>query len=179
MFAGIAHDYGVAFLPAVVGCYRYGPQQETDVSSPKATKAWLDYTIGMTQQTITRTKCSVNVANQLLDYTAWYTFLVLMPRWLGSHAQFVVASCRDCLRDSPARLSWQIKVRERYPMLFLEPSWCAAALCRLTSLTARAHSRLQSVNHALRSAAEHGRPRQAHARSPRTSGDANAIGPSS
>ena len=62
-FAGLAHDYGVAFLPEVVGCYRQGSHQETDVSNPKATKAWLDYTIDMTRHTIARTACSAKAAS--------------------------------------------------------------------------------------------------------------------
>ena len=148
-FAGLAHDYGVAFLPEVVGSYRQGSHQETDVSNPKATKAWLDYTIGMTQRTIARTACSVEAANELLDYTTWYTFLVLMPRWLGSDALSVVEVCRDCLRASPARLSWQMRVREQYPMLFLQPTWLAAALSWFGSLAARTQCKVQRVAYTL------------------------------
>jgi hypothetical protein len=157
LFSGVAHDYGVAFLPEVVGSYRYGPQQETDVSSAKATRAWLDYTIGMTRQTIARTKCSSRTAEQLLDYTTWFTFLVLMPRWLGSGALSVIASCRECVRASPARLSWQAQVREQYPMMFLQPLWLAAAWCRVADFAGRAQRKLQRVGHALlmRHAADH------------------------
>jgi hypothetical protein len=148
--AGLAHDYGVAFLHEIVGRYRHGAHQETDVSNPNATKAWLDFTIEMTQRTIAATRCSSNAANQLLDYMTWYTFLTLMPRWLVSDARFVVAACRECLRVSPARLSWQTQVRERYPMLFMRPVWLAEGLCRAGSLVARAQNRLRRVGHALR-----------------------------
>src|SRR6476659_9520289 len=103
----------------------------------------------MTQHTIARTVCPVDAANQLLDYTAWYTFLILMPRWLRSDARSVIASCRDCLRASPARLSWQAQVRERYPLLFLQPAWVAVALCWAASLAARAQSKLQRVGYTL------------------------------
>lgn len=148
--AGLAHDYGVAFLPEVVGRYRHGSHQETDVSNPTAAKAWLDFTIEMTQHTIAATRCSANAANQLLDYMTWFTFLTLMPRWLGRDSKFVVATCRDCLRASPARLSWQTKARDKYPMLFLQPSWLAAALCRFGSLAGRARGKLRRIGHALR-----------------------------
>lgn len=148
--AGIAHDHGVAFLPDVVGRYRHGAHQETDVSSPNAAKAWLDFTIAMTEHTIERTKCSVKAANQLLDYMTWFTFLALMPRWLGSDTRFVVAACRDCLRASPSRLPWQTQVREKYPMLFLQPVWLAATLCRIGGLVGRVQRKLRRVGHAMR-----------------------------
>jgi hypothetical protein len=147
--AGLAHDYGVAFLPEVVGRYRHGSHQETDVSNPGTTRAWLDFTIDMTRHTIAKTKCSANAATQLLDYMTWYTFLTLMPRWLDSHPQFVVETCRDCLIASPARLSWQMQVRETYPMLFLQPGWLAAASCRVASLGTRAQRKIRRVGDAL------------------------------
>jgi glycosyltransferase involved in cell wall biosynthesis len=147
---GIAHDYGVAFLPEVVGRYRHGSHQETDVSSPQAAKAWLDFTIAMTEHTIERTRCSTNAANQLLDYMTWFTFLTLMPRWLPSNSQFVLAACRDCLRSSPMQLRWQSQVREKYPMLFWQPTWLAATLCRAGALAGRLQRKLRQVGHALR-----------------------------
>jgi glycosyltransferase involved in cell wall biosynthesis len=147
---GLAHDYGVAFLPEVVGRYRHGAHQETDVSSPGAAKAWLDFTIAMAEHTIERTKCSAHAAEQILDYMTWFTFMTLMPRWLPSHTQFVFAACRDCLDASPARLRWQAQVRENYPMLFWQPAWVAAGLCRAGSLVGRVQRKLRQVGHALR-----------------------------
>jgi hypothetical protein len=148
--AGLAHDYGVAFLPEVVGRYRHGAHQETDVSSPSAAKAWLDFTIAMTQHTIKRTKCSANAGNQLLDYMTWFTFVTLMPRWLVSDTRFVFAACRDCLRASPAPLRWQTEVRQKYPMLFWQPTWFAANLCRAGGVVSRVQRKLRQVGHALR-----------------------------
>jgi hypothetical protein len=148
--AGLAHDYGVAFLPEVVGRYRLGSHQETDFSNPAATKAWLDFTIHMAQHTIDATRCSANAANQLLDYMTWFTFLTLMPRWLGSSPEFVVATCSECLRASPLRLSWQEQTRETYPMLFVRPRWLAAGLCRFGSLAARAQGKLRRIGQTLR-----------------------------
>jgi hypothetical protein len=147
---GLAHDYGVAFLPQVVGRYRYGAHQETDVSSPRAAKAWLDFTIEMTQHTIERTKCSAHAARQLLDHMTWFTFLTLMPRWLVSDTRFVFAACRDCLRASPAQLRWQEQVREAYPMLFWQPPWLAASLCHAGGLASRVQRKLRQVGQFLR-----------------------------
>ena len=141
--AGISHDYGVAFLPEIVGRYRYGSHQETDVSSPAAARAWLDFTIEMTRHTIERTKCSAQAADQLLDRMTWFTFFTLMPRWIGPHTRFVVATCRDCLHASPARLSWQRQVRERYPMLFVQPMWLATAVCQAGALGARFENKVR------------------------------------
>jgi glycosyltransferase involved in cell wall biosynthesis len=147
---GLAHDYGVAFLPEVVGRYRHGAHQETDVSSPTAAKAWLDFTIEMTEHTIERTRCSAKAASQLLDYMTWFTFLTLMPRWLVSDTRFVLSACRDCLDASPARLRWQTQVREKYPMLFWQPTWLAASFCQAGGLAGRIQRKLRQVGHALR-----------------------------
>lgn len=147
---GVAHDYGVAFLPEVVGRYRHGAHQETDVSSPKAAKEWLDFTIAMTERTIERTNCSPQAASQLLDYMTWFTFLTLMPRWLATNTRFVLTTCRDCLGASPSRLHWQTQVRDKYPMLFWQPTWFAATLCRAGGLAGRIQRKVRQVGHALR-----------------------------
>jgi hypothetical protein len=147
---GLAHDYGVAFLPEVIGRYRHGAHQETDVSSPKAAKAWLDFTIAMTQHTIRSTKCSAHAGNQLLDYMTWFTFVTLMPRWLASDSRFVFAACRDCLHASPAPLRWQAEVRKKYPELFWQPTWLAANVCRARGLAGRVQRKLRQIGHALR-----------------------------
>jgi hypothetical protein len=77
---GLAHDYGVAFLPEVVGRYRHGAHQETDVSSPGAAKGMAGFHDRDDGAHDRKNECSVNAANQILDYMTWFTFLTLMPR---------------------------------------------------------------------------------------------------
>jgi glycosyltransferase involved in cell wall biosynthesis len=148
---GVAYKYGAGFLNEVVGRYRHGDHQETDVSTPAAAKSWLDFTIEMTHYTIARTGCSKRAAEQLLDRMAWFTFLALIPRWLLSNTSFVIGTCRECLSASPAPLKYQLAVREKYPMLFWRPVWLALMICQANGFVGRVTRKLRQLTYMVRS----------------------------
>ena len=148
---GLAYTFGAAFVNEVVGRYRYGDHQETDISTPHAVKAWLEFTIEMTRLTIDRTNCSSSAAEQILDRMTWFTFLILMPRWLLSDTQFVIETCRECLSASSARLQWQTAVRQRYPMLFWRPLWLAWLGCQVNGFAGRVARKVRQLTYVTRS----------------------------
>jgi hypothetical protein len=148
---GLAHNFGAAFVNEVVGRYRHGEHQETDVSTPEAAKAWLDFTIDMTRHTIDRIKCSKNTADQLLDRMTWFTFSALIPQWRLSQSRFVIQTCQECLSVSPAQLAWQNAVREKYPMLFWRPAWFASLMCQANGLAGRVARKLRQLTYMARS----------------------------
>jgi len=148
---GVACRFGAAFVNDVVGRYRHGDHQETDVSTPRAAKAWLDFTIEMTRLTIDRTNCSRNAAEQILDRMTWFTFLALIPRWLWSDPRFVIETCRECMSASPAELKWQMAVRQKHPILFWRPIWLASLMCQANRFAERIARKLRQLAYMARS----------------------------
>lgn len=127
----LAYRHGVAFLPDIVGRYRTGPQQATDVLSPAKSAEYLDFSIR--QAELTRTLgCSKRAADRILDYITWWTFLGVAPPWLSSHPSFVFQQAHACARRSPRSGPWRSRVRQRYPFLFWRPHWLAPLLFRVT-----------------------------------------------
>ncbi len=120
----LAHSFGVAFFPYLVGRYRNGAQQKTDFSTPEKAEAWLDYSTRMAQL-VRSVGCSDEVSNQLIDYMTWSVVLEIAPQCLRSNRSFAFGLCRKGLRASPHRGTWQNRVRKAYPFLFWRPQWLA------------------------------------------------------
>ena len=127
----LSYRFGVAFLPALVGRFRYSGQQATDFSTPEKTEAYLEYC--RRQGEIIRTfGCSDAAADRIVDYQTWWPFLNLACRWLSSHRSFVFELTQKCLRHSPERGEWRMRVRRKYPFLFWRTQWLAWLIFRLS-----------------------------------------------
>ena len=126
----LAYCAGVAYLPALVGRYRSGPQQLTDLSTPEKTSAWLEFSIQLAEHAAPP-GCSREAAEQIIDYMTWWTFLSIASRWFSSHPAFVIRLAHKSLGRSPRCGVWQTRVRREYPFLYSQPPWLAWRLCRL------------------------------------------------
>jgi Glycosyl transferase family 2 len=113
----LAFSCGVAFLPELVGRHRLGHGQASDYSTREKAEAYLDFVVGEAEF-IRTVECSRSVAEQIIDYATWETFLAVAPPWLQSHRSFVFRLARKCLRTSPRPGEWQNRVRNQYPFLF-------------------------------------------------------------
>jgi len=127
---------GVAFFPKFVGRFRQGIQQMTDVSTPEKSAEWLEFSIRQAELTAAL-GCSAATADQVMDYSTWWTFLGIASRWFPSQPSFVTQLARRSLHHSPRTGQWQRRVRREYPFLFWRPSWLAWKLCQFTQRARR------------------------------------------
>ncbi|MGH8059277.1 MAG: glycosyltransferase family 2 protein [Candidatus Entotheonellia bacterium] len=137
----LAYRYGVAFFPQLVGRYRIGPQQATDVLSPAKAEEYLDFSVRQAELLWTL-GCSKSALDRLLDYITWWTFLGIAPQWLPSHPSFVFRLAHTFARRSPTSGPWQTRVQQRYPFLFWRPHCLAPLFLRVAQSLPRPLKRL-------------------------------------
>jgi hypothetical protein len=113
----LGFSYGLAFFPEWIGRYRIGHRQSTDFSTIRKAEAYLDFVVGEAEF-IRGVGCSQSVAERIIDYATWETFLRVVPPWLECQQSFVFGLARKCLRLSPRPGEWQNRVRSQYPFLF-------------------------------------------------------------
>jgi hypothetical protein len=126
-FCLLAFYYGIRFLPDMVGRYRTGHEQATNVTTPDNTEWHLRYCVQMAKL-VRSTGCSPIVADQLVDQMTWGLFLAHAARWRDSQPAFVFHLCQQCLFMSPPSGAMQIAARMEYPVFFWRPQWLARLL---------------------------------------------------
>lgn len=136
----LAHCYGVAFLPEVVGRYRTGHEQSIDLSNRPNAEAFIE-SPSRTAKLLRDLGCTPGTANRLMDAQTWAIFEWVAPHWIDADPEFIFALCEKCLSLSPRAGPWQRVVRRKYPWLFLRPRWLAR---RLSILIGRSRYRLRS-----------------------------------
>ena len=126
----LAYLHGVAFLPEIIGRYREGHIQESQISTPDKIHAWLGFMVGMLNR-VGESGCperAIRKAGRLLGLV----FLAVEGgRIVETDRTFVFDLCDRCLRLSPEPGEWQRLVRREYPFLFWRPRWCAWPLFRV------------------------------------------------
>jgi hypothetical protein len=116
----LAYAQGIALCPELIGRYRFGHSQVTDLSTPAAAESWLDFTNAMAAM-VTDFGVSRELADRLVDYFTWSLFLILVPQWWNVNRGFVHHLCGKCLEASPKVGEWQARARREYPFLFWWP----------------------------------------------------------
>jgi glycosyltransferase involved in cell wall biosynthesis len=125
----LAYSYGVAFFTEIVGRYRSGPHQIFYFSNRQEAEAWLDFTI-REAELVRSIDCSVSVAEQILDYRTWCTFLMIAPSYVESEPAALFRLARKCLEVSPKPGEWQHRARTQYPFLFSRLRWHSWSLLK-------------------------------------------------
>ncbi|HEV8621020.1 MAG TPA: glycosyltransferase family A protein [Nitrospiraceae bacterium] len=123
----LAHSYGVAFLPEVIGRYRTGHEQSISLSNRTYVEAFVE-SPSRTAELLRDLNCTASTAYKLMDAQTWAIFEWVVPRCIDSDPEFVFELCQKCLSLSPTIGPWQRVVRRKYPFLFLRPRWLAQVL---------------------------------------------------
>jgi hypothetical protein len=126
----LAYGTGLAFFPGLVGRYREGPQQITDLSTTEKMRAWLEFSIQQAER-VQAIGCSSQTAKRILDYLTWWPFLGLAQQLLRLDPLRAFELTHECVSRSPYRGEWQRRVRGQYPLLFWRPFWLAYSVYRL------------------------------------------------
>lgn len=126
----LAYLHGVAFLPEVIGRYREGHPQQSQVSTPQKIHAWLSFMVEMAER-VGESGCPESTVRKLIDYWVWSFLPWMVDVWWQTDRTFVFELCDRCLRLSPEPGEWQRRIREDYPFLFWRPRWCAWPLFRI------------------------------------------------
>ena len=126
----LAYLHGVAFLPHVIGRYREGHAQQSQVSTPDKIRAWLRFMAEMAER-VGDSGCPERTIRKLVDYWVWSFLPWMVDVWWEIDRRFVFELCDECLRLSPEPGEWQRRIRRDFPFLFWRPRWCAWPLFRV------------------------------------------------
>jgi glycosyltransferase involved in cell wall biosynthesis len=126
----LAYLHGVAFVPEVIGRYREGHAQQSQVSSPQKIHDWLSFMVEMAER-VGESGCPEPTVRKLVDYWVWSFLPWMADVWWETDRNFVYELGDRCLRLSPEPGEWQHRIRRDYPFLFWRPRWCAWPLFRI------------------------------------------------
>ena len=125
----LAYLHGVVFLPEVIiGRYREGHAQQSQVSTPQKIHDWLSFMVEMAER-VGESGCPEPTVRKLVDYWVWSFLPWMADVWWETDRNLVYELCDRCLRLSPEPGEWQRSHSRRLSVFFL-----AAALVRLATL---------------------------------------------
>lgn len=137
----LAYSYGVRFHHELIGRFRRGSHQTSQVNGNKQIKKWLLFHARQVEL-IRSLGCGIQVADRIADYLVWSVFLQFAGVFMDTKPFFVCQLARQCIGFSPQGGEWNNRARKRFPFLFWGPAWIAWPLYRVVRKSGHLWERL-------------------------------------